>query len=101
MIEEKCPAEVCRLCDYHGGISVIISVPDGERLAQKTFNPRLGITGGISILGTSGIVEPMSEQALVDTIRVELRQRRENPVQTTCCSRPETTARTIFAPASA
>ena len=76
MIEENV-CEVCRLCDYHGGISVIISVPDGERLAQKTFNPRLGITGGISILGTSGIVEPMSEQALVDTIRVELRQRRE------------------------
>ena len=76
MIEENV-REVCRLCDYHGGISVIISVPDGERLAQKTFNPRLGITGGISILGTSGIVEPMSEQALVDTIRVELRQRRE------------------------
>lgn len=76
MIEENI-REVCKLCDYSGGISVIISVPDGEHLAQKTFNPRLGITGGISILGTSGIVEPMSEQALVDTIRVELRQRRE------------------------
>ena len=77
MIEENV-CEVCRLCDYSGGISVIISVPDGQRLAQKTFNPRLGITGGISILGTTGIVEPMSEQALVDTIRVELRQRRAN-----------------------
>ena len=69
--------EVCRLADYHGGLRVVISVPEGERLAKKTFNPRLGITGGISILGTTGIVEPMSEQALVDTIRVELRQRRE------------------------
>lgn len=70
--------EVCRLTDYHDGLSVVISVPDGEQLAKKTFNPRLGIIGGISILGTTGIVEPMSEQALVDTIRVELRQRKEN-----------------------
>ena len=68
--------EVCCLADYSGGLSVVISAPDGERLAQKTFNPRLGIMGGISILGTSGIVEPMSERALVDTIRVELAQRR-------------------------
>lgn len=70
--------EVCRLTDYHGGLSVVISAPEGAALARKTFNPRLGIVGGISILGTTGIVEPMSEQALVDTIRVELRQRREN-----------------------
>lgn len=68
--------EVCKLTDYHGGISVVISAPEGEALAKKTFNPRLGIVGGISILGTTGIVEPMSEQALVDTIRVELKQRR-------------------------
>ena len=70
--------EVMRFCDYRGGLAVMISVPEGEALAKKTFNPRLGIVGGISILGTTGIVEPMSEQALLDTIRVELRQRREN-----------------------
>ena len=70
--------EVMRLCDYCGGLAVMISVPEGEALAKKTFNPRLGIVGGISILGTTGIVEPMSEQALLDTIRVELRQRRES-----------------------
>lgn len=70
--------EIIAMTDYTGGLSVIISVPMGEELAKKTFNPRLGIVGGISILGTTGIVEPMSEAALVDTIRVELRQRRAN-----------------------
>lgn len=68
--------EVMALVDDGSGLSVIISAPEGESLAKKTFNPRLGIVGGISILGTTGIVEPMSEKALVDTIRVELRQRR-------------------------
>ena len=68
--------EVCGLLGYTGGLRVVISVPEGEALAKKTFNPRLGILGGISILGTTGIVEPMSEKALVDTIRVELRQKR-------------------------
>ena len=68
--------EVIRLTDWEGGLSVVISAPDGERLATKTFNPRLGIVGGISILGTTGIVEPMSEEALLGTIRAELSQRR-------------------------
>ena len=56
------------------GLKVTISIPEGERLAKRTFNPRLGIVGGLSVLGTSGIVEPMSEAALVDTIRVEMTQ---------------------------
>ena len=75
MIEENL-WEIARALDYSGGFRVLISVPLGEELAKKTFNPRLGILGGISILGTTGIVEPMSEKALVDTIRVELRQKR-------------------------
>lgn len=70
--------EVCREQGYTGGISVIIRIPEGQRIAEKTFNPRLGIVGGISVLGTSGIVMPMSEKALIDTIRVEMKMRREN-----------------------
>lgn len=92
--------EVLRLCDYRGGLAVMISVPEGEALAKKTFNPRLGIVGGISILGTTGIVEPMSEQALVDTIHVELRQRRRT-ARTMSCSRRATMARISSARPSA
>ena len=58
--------------NYTGGFSVVISIPDGEKLAARTMNPQLGIVGGLSVLGTSGIVEPMSEQALIDTIHVDI-----------------------------
>lgn len=58
--------------NYTDGFSVVISIPDGEQLAARTMNPQLGIVGGLSVLGTSGIVEPMSEQALIDTIHIEI-----------------------------
>lgn len=70
--------EVQRVLDAHGvpgGARVTVSVPGGEDVGRKTFNPHVGIVGGISILGTSGIVEPRSLRALWDSIEVEIAQK--------------------------
>ena len=63
---------------YSGGFLVKIFVPGGEETAKKTFNPKMGIEGGISIIGTTGIVEPMSERAVVETIRVGANMRKSS-----------------------
>ena len=70
--------EIRRIYGFSDLLRVTISIPGGEETAKRTFNPRLGIEGGLSVLGTSGIVEPMSEKALTDTIWLEMKMLREN-----------------------
>lgn len=58
------------------GAEVTVGIVGGRELAMRTFNPRLGVMGGLSVLGTTGIVRPMSEEALTETIRLEMSVRR-------------------------
>ena len=64
------------------GAAVTVSIPGGQEIAKKTFNPRLGIMGGLSILGTSGVVRPMSEDALKESLYEELRMRATQGAET-------------------
>lgn len=67
-------ADVCEKANVSEPLHIAVWMPEGETLAKRTFNPKLGIEGGLSVLGTSGILEPMSEQAIVATIETEIRQ---------------------------
>lgn len=64
--------EVQKVLPLGGGVKITLSVPGGEKVAKKTFNSRLGVKDGISIIGTTGIVEPMSVGAFMDTLVLEL-----------------------------
>ena len=76
MIREAVQSQIEKY-EWDGGADIVIYIPEGVEIAKKTFNPRLGIEGGISVLGTSGIVEPMSEQALTQTIFMEMKMLRD------------------------
>lgn len=78
---EKEVREVLDKKGYICGCHVCIYVPEGREIARKTFNPRIGIIDGISILGTTGIVEPMSEKALLESISVEMNVAKANGVK--------------------
>ena len=73
MIKEALEKEA-EAAGYAGGFDVTISIEGGAETAKRTFNPHMGVEGGLSVLGTSGIVEPMSQQAILDTIQLEMGQ---------------------------
>jgi len=65
--------EVSKVLPEGNGVTITFTIPEGEEIAKRTFNPQLGIQGGLSIIGTSGIVEPMSEESFKESLALDLK----------------------------
>ncbi|MCI6276494.1 MAG: cobalt-precorrin-5B (C(1))-methyltransferase CbiD [Clostridium sp.] len=74
-------SEAAKVLKDGQGVDIVISIPKGEEVASKTFNPHIGIVGGISVLGTTGVVKPMSEDAYKESLAIEIDMLKEEGIE--------------------